>query len=47
MIDTEESGKETVDILNKEFGRNRTIFYHCNIANNSEFDGIFYKFYLI
>lgn len=43
MIDAEESGKETVDILNKEFGRNRTIFYHCNIANNSEFDGIFYK----
>lgn len=43
MIDTEESGKETVDILNKEFGRNRTIFYHCNIANNSEFDDTFKK----
>lgn len=43
MIDAEESGKETVDILNKEFGRNRTIFYHCNIANNSEFDDTFKK----
>ena len=40
MIDCEEvAGKEAMNVLNAEFGRNRAIFFQCDVANNSEFDG--------
>lgn len=40
MIDIEEvAGKEAMNVLNAEFGRNRAIFFQCDVANNSEFDG--------
>lgn len=40
MIDIEEvAGKEAMNVLNAEFGRNRAMFFHCDVANNAEFDG--------
>ncbi|XP_012168042.1 15-hydroxyprostaglandin dehydrogenase [NAD(+)] isoform X1 [Bombus terrestris] len=42
MIDIEEvAGKEAMNVLNAEFGRNRAIFFQCDVANNSEFDDTF------
>ncbi|XP_053980187.1 uncharacterized protein LOC128877157 [Hylaeus volcanicus] len=44
MIDIRESaGKHAMDTLNTEFGRNRTVFFQCDVANNSEFDVTFKK----
>ncbi|CAD1475082.1 unnamed protein product, partial [Heterotrigona itama] len=44
MIDIEEvAGKEAMNVLNAEFGRNRAVFFHCDVANNAEFDNTFKK----
>ncbi|KZC09509.1 15-hydroxyprostaglandin dehydrogenase [NAD(+)] [Dufourea novaeangliae] len=44
MIDIRESaGKQAMDTLNAEFGKNRAIFFQCDVANNSEFDDTFKK----
>lgn len=40
MIDIRQSlGEQAVASLNNEFGRKRAIFLHCDVRNNSEFDG--------
>lgn len=40
MIDIRESAsKQAMDALNAEFGRNRAVFFRCDVTNNSEFDG--------
>jgi len=40
MIDIRRSlGEQAVQDLNSEFGRKRAIFFHCDVTNNSEFDG--------
>ncbi|KAK1126705.1 hypothetical protein K0M31_004329 [Melipona bicolor] len=42
MIDVEEvAGKEAMNVLNAEFGRNRAVFFHCDVANNAQFDDTF------
>lgn len=42
MIDIRESdGKKAMDMLNAEFGRNRVVFFHCDVTNNVEFDETF------
>lgn len=42
MIDIRESaGKRAMDVLNAEFGRNRVVFFRCDVANNAEFDDTF------
>ena len=48
MIDVEEvAGEEATNILNAEFGRNRAVFFHCDVANNAQFDGnYFYILYI-
>ncbi|XP_017764127.1 PREDICTED: 15-hydroxyprostaglandin dehydrogenase [NAD(+)]-like [Eufriesea mexicana] len=44
MIDIRETaGQNAVDTLNAEFGRNRAVFFHCDVANNSLFDDTFKK----
>ncbi|XP_076752915.1 15-hydroxyprostaglandin dehydrogenase [NAD(+)] [Xylocopa sonorina] len=44
MIDIRESdGKQAMDMLNAEFGRNRAIFFYCDVTNNCEFDDTFKK----
>ncbi|XP_043523382.1 uncharacterized protein LOC122535699 [Frieseomelitta varia] len=44
MIDVEEvAGEEAMNILNAEFGRNRAVFFHCDVANNAQFDDTFKK----
>ena len=43
MIDIRESAsKQAMDALNAEFGRNRAVFFRCDVTNNSEFDGNYY-----
>lgn len=40
LIDSRQSpGEQVVENLNNEFGRKRAIFLHCDVTNNSEFDG--------
>jgi len=40
MIDIRRSlGEQAVQDLNSEFGRKRAVFFHCDVTNNSEFDG--------
>ncbi|KAH0946947.1 hypothetical protein HN011_001227 [Eciton burchellii] len=42
MIDIRRSlGEQAVQDLNSEFGRKRAVFFHCDVTNNSEFDGTF------
>lgn len=42
LIDIRESrGIQATDSLNAEFGRNRAVFFHCDVTNNSEFDDTF------
>ena len=44
MIDIRESaGKQAMETLNAEFGRNRAIFFRCDVASNFEFDDTFKK----
>ncbi|XP_076398320.1 15-hydroxyprostaglandin dehydrogenase [NAD(+)]-like [Megachile rotundata] len=44
MIDIQESsGKEAMEALNAEFGKQRAVFFQCDVANNSEFDDTFKK----
>ena len=44
MIDIRESAsKQAMDALNAEFGRNRAVFFRCDVTNNSEFDETFKK----
>lgn len=46
IIDIPETGKHAMDTLNEEFGRNRAVFFQCDMANNSEFDGDYeYNYY--
>lgn len=37
----EAEGERTVEVLNKEFGRNRAKFFHCDVANSTEFCATF------
>lgn len=40
MIDIRQSlGEQAVASLNNEFGRKRAVFLHCDVRNNSKFDG--------
>lgn len=40
MIDIRQwLGEQAVETLNNEFGRKRAVFLHCDVTNNSEFDG--------
>nr|XP_031831101.1 peroxisomal hydratase-dehydrogenase-epimerase-like [Nomia melanderi] len=42
LIDIRESaGTEAMNALNAEFGRNRAVFFHCDVTNNSQFDDTF------
>ncbi|XP_043260420.1 15-hydroxyprostaglandin dehydrogenase [NAD(+)]-like [Colletes gigas] len=44
MIDIREThGMQAMNTLNAEFGRNRAVFFRCDVANNSEFDETFKK----
>ncbi|XP_076174697.1 15-hydroxyprostaglandin dehydrogenase [NAD(+)]-like [Ptiloglossa arizonensis] len=44
MIDIRETaGMQAMDALNAEFGRNRAIFFRCDVTKNSEFDETFKK----
>lgn len=44
MIDIRQShGEQAVASLNNEFGRKRAVFLHCDVKNNSEFDGKYVK----
>ncbi|XP_076547062.1 uncharacterized protein LOC117607060 [Osmia lignaria lignaria] len=44
MIDIRESaGKQAMETLNAEFGRNRAIFFRCDVTSNFEFDDTFKK----
>ncbi|XP_076634792.1 uncharacterized protein LOC143348457 [Colletes latitarsis] len=44
MIDIREThGMQAMNTLNAEFGRNRAVFFRCDVTNNSEFDETFKK----
>ncbi|KAL6444259.1 hypothetical protein ACFW04_001872 [Cataglyphis niger] len=46
LIDIQQSlGEQAVENLNNEFGRKRAIFLHCDMTNNSEFDGEYIYIY--
>lgn len=40
LIDLRQSiGEEAAEKLNQEFGRKRAVFLHCDVTNNTEYDG--------